>query len=276
MLAALPRCPAAVRCGLIVTVSTLLSGCLSARYRSAAKDTPPPVALNAAGAEHDVNARVESIVIFHGPGSWKGNAYWDEYIVVFDNRGAEPVTLTSASLVGLAGRTVVPGKDPWELEKESRAAAKADFWLPPGSGPQVGAGITAVGVSIGAGAALGAAASGGFISTTAGAWIGGAMFATAALPIAGGATIYRNVSNRHDIEREFNRRRLQFPIALAPGQQRRGSLFFVITPGPRELRIGYALSGTSRNVLIDLTPAGPLHLLRQPAPANTTPVAAVQ
>lgn len=199
-----------------------------------------------------------------------------ERLLLLENRGAEPVTLTSAKLVGLAGRDAVSSNDPWELERESRAAAKADFWLPPGSGPQVGAGITAVGVSIGAGAALGAASSGGFISTGAGAWIGGAMFAAAALPIAGGATIYRNVSNRHDIEREFNRRRVQFPITLSPGQQRRGSLFFVITPGPRVLRVGYTLGATDGNLLIDLTPAGPLHLLRHPAPASATPVATAQ
>jgi hypothetical protein len=268
MLAQRVLCSVRVGCCLLGAASMFFAGCLSSKYRSAAKDTPPPVALDAVAADPVLSGTVESIVIFHGPGSWKRDAYWDEYIVGVTNRGAIPVTLTAAALVGLAGRPVTPRDDPWQLEKDSKAAAKEGFWLPPGSGPQVGGGVAAMTASIGAGALLGAASGAGFVSTGTGALIGGAVLGVAAAPVVGGGTLIRNATHRHAIEQEFERRRLRLPCTIAPGERVRGSLFFVITPGPRELQLDYRASDALSHVAVDVTKAGRLHLQPSPQPRS--------
>lgn len=252
------------RC-LLCAASVLLGGCLSSKYRSAPKDTPPAPALNVDATDSELGATVESIVIFHGPGSWKRNAYWDEYVVTVTNVGTAPVVLESATLVGIAERRIAPSTDPWTLERDSKAAAKENFWLPPGSGPQIGGGVTAFSISVGAGAVFGASISGGFVSAGTGALIGGAVLAVAAAPVVGGATLYRNAIHRSQIAREFNERRLRLPVTLGPGERIRGSLFFVITPAPRELRFEYRTHGGANSLAVDVTKAGPLHLQLKPS-----------
>ena len=88
-----------------------------------------------------------------------------------------------------------------------------------------------------------------------------------ALPIAIGGTIYRNVSGRRDIEAEFTRRRLVLPLMLAPGQTAQGSLFFPITPGPRQLSLRVRAAAETFDAIIKLTPLAGLHLT--PATAST-------
>jgi hypothetical protein len=246
---------------LVVFAAGFPGGCLSAKYRPAQKSTPPPVMLAIAAADGSVGVTVDSVIVFHGPGSWKRNAYWDEYVVTIVNRGAAAVSVRDATLVGLGEHPVGPRTDPWKLEKESREAMKEGFWLPKGSGPDVGAGLTVTGLGMAAGAVWGASTAGAYFGSTASAALCAGFIGLAIAPVVGSATIYRNVSNRHDIEHEFDRRRFHLPREVQANQAVHGSLFFPITPGPRTLTIRLTVGAESRDVPLDLGRIGKLHLM---------------
>jgi hypothetical protein len=214
-----------------------------------------------------VEATVNTAIIFHGPGSWKRDAYWDEYVLTIANRGTVPLMIDSASLVGLAGQPVAPDSDPWTLEKASRTLEGRGFGLGQAVGVQVGGGLAAITT----GAATGALIVGTYGAAGPYVLAYGAFGGLAALPIFIGGTVYRNVSNRHDIEREFQRRRLAMPATLAPGQVVQGSCFFPITPGPERLTLHGRSDRESVDVAIDLAPLKGLHL----TPAAGTPPPAI-
>jgi hypothetical protein len=62
-----------------------------------------------------------TVIVFKGPGSWKREARWDEYVVKITNQGEQALVVESAELSDLQGQPRVPGDDPWKLEKLSRS-----------------------------------------------------------------------------------------------------------------------------------------------------------
>src|SRR5947209_1326044 len=97
-----------------------LSGCTASRYKLASKKTSPPVPINLPSTEPPIEALVHTVIIYRGPGSWKRNAYWDEYVVTVANRGNASLAVQSASLTDINGQDSLAGTDPWELETTSR------------------------------------------------------------------------------------------------------------------------------------------------------------
>ena len=93
--------------------------------------------------------------------------------------------------------------------------------------------------------------------------LGAAAFVT--LPIVAGGTVYMNVHRKHQIEAEFNRRRLVLPLHLAPGQAARGSFFFRITPSPQQLTLDCRTGESSSPAVIDLAPLAGLHVRQDPS-----------
>jgi len=85
-----------------------------------------------------------------------------------------------------------------------------------------------------------------------------------ALPAYVGGTIYANVHSRHEIENEFTRRRLVLPAMIAPGQTVQGSLFFRISPGPRNLALLHQHDNAYNKAVVDLAPLAGLHLAATP------------
>ncbi|MBI5691071.1 MAG: hypothetical protein HZC55_13365 [Verrucomicrobia bacterium] len=237
------------------------SGCVSSRYKLT-KDagTSPPVAPQLTAERASAQATVRSVIVFQGQGSWKREAYWDEYIVALANRGEAPLIVESTELTGLAGTPMVSGVDPWELEKQSRTLAEKRFGLAKDVTVQIGSGLGAITVAAGIGAAIG----GSGLAAIGGAALGGIV----ALPVLVGGSIYRNVSSRHEVEREFDRRRLKLPATLVPAQITQGSLFFPITPGPRQLVVRCRSGDERFEVLVDLATLAHLHL---PSTSPTTP-----
>ncbi len=63
---------------------------------------------------------VQSVIVYRGPGSWKRDAYWDEYIVALANPGEATATLESVTLTDFTGTASPPSDNPWALEKQSR------------------------------------------------------------------------------------------------------------------------------------------------------------
>jgi hypothetical protein len=237
----------------LVAATLAFFGCVSSRYQlTKPADKSPQVALQLTAARPPAEATVVSVIVFKGPGSWKREAYWDEYVVTFVNRGSAPCIVESCELTGLAGTPMVAGVDPWELEKQSRTLADKSFGLAKDVTVQIGSGIGAISVAAGIGAAIG----GGGLAAIGGAALGGVV----ALPMLVGGSIYRNVSSRHEVEREFERRCLKLPATLVPQQIAHGSLFFPITPGPRRLAVRCRTGDERFEVLVDLASLAHLHL----------------
>ena len=96
------------------------TGCVSSKYKEAKKDTPPPHLLNVPFPPASLEATLNTLVTYNGPGSWKRNAFWDEYVVTCHNPGRAPLTVSAATLTDFADASRSPGSKPWALEKESK------------------------------------------------------------------------------------------------------------------------------------------------------------
>jgi len=145
---------------------------------------------------------------------------------------------------------------PWALEKQSRSLASRNFGLALDTTVQLGSGVGAFSVGVG----LGALAGGSGWAALGGAAIGGAV----AIPAYIGGSIYRNITSRHAIEREFDRRRLVLPVNLVSAQTAPGSLFFRVTPGPKSLTLRYRVADEVHDLTVDLAQLAGLHLKSTP------------
>lgn len=259
---------------LLMTLVSCYSGCVSSKYQFHPKPSRPNLLhlrSVAAVPENDsvaseaplVEIVLHSVIVLDAPGSWKKRAYWDEYVLSLNNRSESVVTVEAVTLTDFQHQLVTPGTDPWRLEKTSRDY-EARLASTLGDVVKIGAGVfVASGTGIAAGAAAVALSNvGGF---TAMGVVGGAMFA--AIPVYAVGTVYRNVSGKKNIEREFNVRSLKLPIMLAPRGIIEGSLFFRVSPGPKRLTLHLReANDTRRELAIDLAPLANLHFKPGSAP----------
>jgi hypothetical protein len=238
----------------------LLSGCISNRFRSAPKNTPPPTMLNVVFAPSRLEATLATVITYNGPGSWKRDAFWDEYVVSIRNPGAEPLKVSAASIVDMFGSTWTPGDNPWALEKQSKNLERK----------YIDAGVafvryTAPGlVILGSGAV--AVASAGAMTAAAG---GLAVATLVALPIYYLTVLDINALNKSAMESEFSRRKIALPLVLAPGEKVTGSFFFPMLASPRSLSIRWAGGAESGDAVLALDALHDLHVKK---PTSKTPV----
>jgi hypothetical protein len=182
-------------------------------------------------------------------------ARWDEYQITLNNHGTTPLVLENATLVDLLGQPQPPGTDPWDLEKLSRTNwekyGKTGLQLVAGAGAVVlyGGAVTAV--------AMGSLMSGGAVA-------GGTVALLEAIPVVAVVDIavvaVINHDNKKKIVTEFDRRRMVLPITVQAGQSVSGSLFFPMTPAPRQLVMSGQQNGRPVQLTLDLTPLADLHL----------------
>ena len=237
------------------------AGCVtSKKYRLAKDDTPPAQALGWTAATPAATLTLESLVVFKGPGSWKREARWDEYIVRVTNTGNQPLAIYDAELEDLQGGPQHPGDDPWALEKLSYTNwdkyGKVGLKLAAGAGAVVVYGAAVTGVAL-SGMAAGSAAS-------------GAVFLVAdVIPLVALVDVttvaVMNHNNRNKVEAEFARRKLNLPLMVSPGASAQGSLFFPMTPGPRRLTLRRYAGEARLEVTLELKPLAGLHLAPKPA-----------
>jgi hypothetical protein len=243
------------------TVLGLLTSCLSHRYRSAPKETPPAVKLDLHGVSPEIAVLLHSVVVYKGPGSWKEEAYWDEYLVTVLNRTDQTLVVSSVQLEESPDVLQSAGDDPWKLEKRSRE--KLQLYERTGRKILLGAGLTAA--WLGSGVGVMAAAYGG--ASVGVAMAGAVVFF--ALPAVGVGTMIRTISAKDDIEGEFRKRRLVLPITLGPHESKAGSLFYPVTPAPRRLVFYYPQGDQMQAAALPLGPLGGLHLANEkPAPGK--------
>lgn len=205
--------------------------------------------MNISGADAALVATLHTVIVYRGPGSWKRNAYWDEYVVTITNPGRESVTLSQAELIDWQDQVVIAGDDPWKLEKESKEWKKGLHKAGLDTLVHIGAVIGVAGVIETA-----AISSGSIV-------LGGAT--VVALPIYAVGAIVTNVSSRRQVATEFNKRRLVLPLTLAPGETRSGSLFFRISPSPKTLTLLGTSEGKQVRVVIGLESLAGLHLKKE-------------
>jgi hypothetical protein len=241
----------------------LCSGCVSAKYQRA--PVTPQAAMNLRSAESDIEAVVQSVIIYRGPGSWKKDAYWDEYVVGLANHSKEDVTIESVALVDAIDQTQTPGTDPWVLEKESRENLKKYEHI--GRRILVGVGL---GVAWGASPAL--AIGGGLAGSSSVALLGVTTFF--AIPAIVVTKVVVDKNARNSIKSEFDSRRLRMPIELPAGFTKNGSFFFPISPGPQRMLVRGTRASGPFSITVDLSALSGLHLLKQSAPPPLEPVKA--
>jgi len=232
--------------GATFLAALLCSGCVATKYQLVKRGTAPAQSLDRPfPASGTLEASLTALITYHGPGSWKREALWDEYVVRLHNGGESPITVESATLLDSAGGVVVPGSDPWELEKQSRQLEKQYRAHGEAFVRAAGPGVLLVG---GGAAAAAATASGWALVSPAAA--GAALAVVFVLPVYYTTVLAIDYHNKHQVLDEFQRRRLVAPLTLAPGETRTASLFFPMVRSPAALDLhGLSEAGEKRTSL---------------------------
>ena len=248
----------------VTAVLCSLAGCVSNQYKLAKKGTPPIQLLNLPfPPSPPLQSTLVALVTYGGPGSWKREALWDEYVVTLQNHGDRPLTLDFAALADVAAIDYSVGNDPWALEKQSKSLEKQYRTRGEAFIRNTGAGVGIVGVGA-AVAAASASGAGGF-AVVSPAVAGAAVAAVVVLPIYYLSVWGINHHNKKAVVVEFQRRRLQLPLTLAPGETRTGSLFYPMVRSPRSLTLHWTGDLGSGQVVLPLDFLNNLHVPATPA-----------
>ena len=187
----------------------------------------------AVATRDDVAVALAWVIVRDGPGTWAGNADWDEYLIVVRNPGAVPLEVTSVTLHDSLGERVSPESNRRALVRASRQAVRRyrDADLKVKAGSFGGAMLAASGAFLWYGVAAPIAVVG-----AGGTALGVATGAVIAAPILVFGGIMRAVNHRK-VNDEIVRRHTVFPVTLAPGEERMLSVFFPLTPSPQRIDI---------------------------------------
>lgn len=214
------------------------AGCVSKKYAAASAIGAQPTPIDANLGGEPLAVRLNSVIIYHGPGTWKQEAYWDELIVTVSNVSDRPATFGAARLVDHLGSPQTAGDNPWQTEKLSLSQKKRY------EKAGVNFALNALGYAaftygaVGAGVIVGAVTTSTWSGLAAGATVG-----LVAVPVTAIVIYARNQNKRGVIENEFHRRRLKLPLTLQPGESQSGSLFFPMTVSPKELVVEWLQDG---------------------------------
>jgi hypothetical protein len=255
----------------VLAGAAALGGCVSAeKYRAADAHQPPARLLSAAFPAAPVAATLHALIVCGGPGAWKRDARWDEFVLTLRNPGVEPLAITGAELVDFSGAAHVAGADPWQLEAESarfaQARAREGVAFQKDAGPQaLGATAASATVTAATGKATAVLAAAALENGVAQPALSGLVAVTgvAGYAVLPGFVLERVLANREaraDIEAEFRLRRLALPVALAPGQVRAGCCFFPMGPNPRALKLFWRRGAESGSVELPLDFLRGLHV----------------
>ena len=240
----------------IVSVLSVLCGCVATKYKLAKKDTPPVQLLSIAfPPAAPLQATLASLIAYGGPGSWKREALWDEYVVELVNHGDRPLTIDSATLLDPKGTPYAAGSDPWVLEKESKKLEQQ--YRDRGEAFLRAAGPGVVIVGVGAAAVAGSATGALFVAP---AVAGAAIAAVVVLPVYYLSVLGINYHNKKAVMTEFERRRLVLPLTLAPGETRTGSFFFPMVRSPSSLALHGANESVTTTAALSLDFLNALHV----------------
>ena len=254
---------------MLLCIPLSLTGCVSGKYRLARKNTPPPSLLNVAFAPARLAATLNTVITYRGPGSWKREAFWDEYVVTLHNPDTEPLAITAVHLVDFAGTGQSEGNNPWKLESESKTLERK--FRDAGVAFARNAGPATLWVGTEYAAAITSFMGGGGLSALGTAVVVG-------VPVYYVTVIVINQHNKSTVLAEFNRRRLVLPLTLPPGATTTGSFFFPMGPNPRLLRLNWSAGSNSGEAVLALDFLHGLHdpsVRAQPPPGAPLPFSSV-
>jgi hypothetical protein len=228
-------------------------GCVANKYQLAKKNTPAVQTLAVAFPPSPaLQGLLIAVISYGGPGSWKREALWDEYVLRLENHGDRPLTIDSIAVAVADGTPFAASNDPWALEKQSKVLEKQYRGRGEAFRRNAGAGAIAVGTGAAVGAAIGGASAYGITPALAGAGVA----AVFVLPVYYVTVIGINHHNKKAVMAEFNRRRMLLPLTLAAGESRTGSLFYPMLRSPGSMALSWSNdAGTTTTTL-------PLELLR--------------
>ncbi|MCF7686801.1 MAG: hypothetical protein K9M98_11610 [Cephaloticoccus sp.] len=211
-----------------------------------------------------VEFALEAVIVYDGAGSWRRHAYWDEYYIRLVNRTSEPLRVETFILGDVFDRTMVPGTDPWVLEKAGRNHEKflKSKGLPADAYACVYPNRNTV-VNAAGGATLAF-----MVAGPAGASTGVAFLAVGVgslyVPVWVANKAFIDPKHRKIIATEFGRRNLKLPMTVPPGATLRGSLFYPLTPGPERLQAKGQLGNKSWSLTLDLPDLAGVHFTYVP------------
>ena len=261
------RWPAFVTVAMVAAVLCCQGGCVATKYKLAKKNTPPVQLLNIAfPPSAPLQPTLAALIIYGGPGSWKREALWDEYVVTLENRGERPVTIDFATLHDSAGTTYAAGNDPWALEKQSKKLEKQYRDRGEAFMRAAGPGV----LIVAAGAATISTAAAGTVYVSA-AMAGAAVATLVALPVYYITVFGINHHNKKAVMAEFKRRRLPLPLTLAPGETRTGSVFYPMVRNPSSFELRWSSEPASGQAVLPLDFLEGLHVPTAPAEPATKP-----
>jgi len=240
---------------LIAVVLCLVTACVSPKYKRAAKGAPPVQPLNVKFPPSTLDISLYAEISDGAAGSWKREAFWDEYVVIMHNDGDQSLDVVAATLTDPAGAARPAGSDPWALERESKTLEQryrdGGIAFARIAAPRVI--VTAAEPAVAASAGVGATGAAAAAAVTA-----------VALPLYGATVFGINMHNKAAIKKEFNRRRLPLPLTLSPGETRSGSLFFAMVPNPQALTVRWTSSAGDVETTLELHFLQGLHVTGDP------------
>ena len=255
------RWSAFVTAALVAAVLCCQGGCVAGKYKLAKEGTPPVQPLNVAfPPSAPLQPTLVALISYGGPGSWKREALWDEYVVTLQNHGELPLTIDSATLADSTGTAYAAGNDPWALEKQSKILEKQYRALGVAFMRNAAPGVLIIGAGAGAIASAGIFTAGAATAATA---------TVVALPVYYLTVLGINHHNKKAVMAEFTRRRLALPSTLAPGETRTASLFFPMVRNPRLLELHWSSESGSTQAALSLDFLKGLHVPPAPADAAT-------
>lgn len=234
----------------------LVTACVSPKYKRADKNTPPVLPLNVKFPSSTLDTSLYTEIGDGGPGSWKREAFWDEYTVIMHNEGDQALIIAAATLMDYAGAVRPAGTDPWALERESKTLEKRNHDAGIDFARMAAPRVIATAAEPGTVAVAGIGATGAVAVATA---------AAVAIPVYGVTIFSINMHNKASIKNEFNRRRVPLPLTLAPGETRIGSFFFPMVPNPQALTLRWASSAGDGETALDLYFLEGLHVAVTPS-----------
>ena len=249
-----------VTTAVILSVLAGLCGCVATKYKLAKKDAPAVQLLGIAFHPQRRPATLASLITYGGPGSWKREALWDEYVVELVNHGVSPLTIDSATLFDSMATPYAAGSDPWVIEKQSKKLEKQYRDHGEAFIRAAGPGVLIVGVGA---AAMSTAAAGGGIYVLP-AIAGMAVVTVVVLPVYYVSVLGINHHNKKAVMTEFKRRRLPLPLTLAPGESRTGSLFFPMVRSPASLALQWSGEPNGASTVLPLDFLKALHVPAAP------------
>ncbi len=242
-----------------------LSGCGGTKVLK----EPEPLAVTqslATASDQHLSATLDWVIIRDGPGTWARNVDWDEYLIRVQNLSDDSIRVTNISVLDSLGTRVETRENRKQLVKGAKQAKRRYK----GEGLKVKAGAStgtlvaagavtaaataaAVSSAVSIGALSGASASGGAAAAATGGLI--------LVPVLAVGGIMRGVNNSR-VNKEIESRQTVLPIELQREEEKSLSIFFPLTPSPRQVEFTYVDSRGDHTLIIDThTALAGLHLV---------------